>query len=144
MSRPVKLTPQEVKEDLEERAEFVRISELAENWGVSTPTIRKMLKALRQDGEPIFHNSNGIALVGKEDLVDNMELMEVVRKNFKWMYGIFAQIAYHATACKPLLPTMRRELEKSLTREEARMLLQGGVAATALGAQVLAYLDIED
>ena len=55
MSREMKVTPQEVLEELQEN-EYSTKEGLSEMFDCCVATIRSKLRVLREDGEPIIHS----------------------------------------------------------------------------------------
>ena len=137
--RPLKVTAQEIL-DLLIEYRYITVEELASLNECSKETIRNKLRELRKDGEAIIHSRNGLTLINKELLIDDEKAAHELSEYVDWMIGILKAIYRGGKPIKPLLPTMKRELNKQLSKDEKKQLLRTCASYVAL----LAYGDADD
>jgi len=138
MGRQEKVTAEEIKESLESGQHTK--SELSTIHGVCKATISNKVRRLRQDGDAIIHNQNGMLLVDKKMLIADAEVSEILRGYLNWLLRLYQCITYCATPTKPLLPTLKKVLKEKLTKDERKEL----AIDTARFRRVLDYMEIEE
>ena len=134
----MKITPQEVLELLNEH-EYLTKAELSEILSCSKDTIRSKIRTLRNDGEAIIHSNNGLSILSKE-LLKDIEKADELAAFTDWILASFKGMIKIAHPIKPLLPTMKRTLKESLTKEERKELMQSCIKVAAL----LTYAEAEE
>lgn len=131
MGRLQKITAAEVLELLEKK-DAVTISELSDIFSVAPETVRSRIRQLREDGEIIIHNSNGLFLLDKQTIETDEDMAESFRLWIFWILKIFRGLMIAAKPAQPLLPSLRRSLRESLDAEERKMLGHSCVKVKAL------------
>lgn len=132
----MKVTPQEIKEQLE--SDFYSQSELADIYNVTVQTVKNKIRKLRQDGEPIIHTQNGMVLLTRENLTDE-EISEAFRIWIDWLMNVVKGMMICAKPVRPLLPTLRRTLKDSMSPYERKELAQSCVTIKGL----LDYVEVQ-
>ena len=136
MSRPQKVTGQEILEAIQENGTITK-SELAHIFDVCNATIRKRLVELREDGEGLFHNTEGLYIM--ESITDDVD-REAFEKYLKWLLGTFKGIAKCGKVTKPLLIESKTYMREQLTKQERKMLTN----YTAQVNRILTNIELED
>ena len=136
MSRPQKVTAQEILETIEDNGS-ITCSELASIFDVCNATIRKRLSELREDGEGLFHNTSGLYIM--KSIVDDKD-REAFEKYLKWLLGTFKGIAKCGKVTKPLLLESKLYMREQLTKQERKMLTN----YTAQVNRILTNIELED
>ena len=78
--RPLKMTPQEVLEKVDEY-ESITKQELAELFKCCQSTISKRIRTLRRDNEKIFYDRQGLFIIDKVESEKDVErIIDVIRK----------------------------------------------------------------
>jgi len=129
MGRHQKLTAAEVKEHLDENVSTIGF--MADNFNVSKPTVRSRLRTLREDGNPIIHDKNGIRLISREELTD-ADIAKTAESFAKWVLSCIKGHSILAQPLKPLLPQIKRTLQLEYTPEERRELAISCIRIKAL------------
>ena len=132
----MKVTPQEIKDKLEE-GQYTQ-AELADIYDVTVQTVKNKLRKLRQDGEPIIHTSNGMCLLTRENLSDE-EISEAFRIWIDWLMNVVKGMMICAKPVRPLLPTLRKELKESMSPSERKELAHSCVTIKGL----LDYVEVQ-
>jgi homoaconitase/3-isopropylmalate dehydratase large subunit len=115
-----KVTANEVMEAIQDNGSLT-ISELMDIFSVSDSTIKSRLRELRESGESLFHDSNGLFIM---DHISTAEEKESFDKYLKWMIGAFKGLARCGKPTKPLLLESKKYLREQLTKNERKMLSQ--------------------
>ena len=136
MGRPEKVTAQEILETIQDNGS-ITVAELIEIYKVCPATIRKRLQKLRDDGESIFHNENGLFIM---ESIDNEEDRIVFEKYLKWLLGAFKGLAKCGKVTKPLLIESKRYLKESLSAQERKQLTN----YTAQVNRILSNIELEE
>jgi hypothetical protein len=137
IDRRIKVTPDEVKEKLEDSPKHITIAELSEAFDVTPETIRKKLRVLRADGETIIHDGNGICLLDSvEDLADAGMVWDFMR----WCLAVGKGITVCLVPIKQHLPQTKRLLRERMSPEERHELAASIVRVKGL----LEQAEIED
>lgn len=110
---------------------------MAEELGVSSPTIGNRVKGLVADGWPVLAGRNGYCLVEAEDITDEEEAREIERM-MRRMVAIVMRQALVAKPMKRLAARARKLLPKS--KEERGIIRRYLVQLTHL----IDFQDIED
>jgi hypothetical protein len=121
MGRLQKITAEEVLETLAEK-DHVTVSELADLYEVCPATIRSRLRELRGEGNPIIHGGNGIMLISREELENDINIAETLRTFNSWIVSMVIGMVKCSKPTQPLFPVLRKSLKESLTSEERKQL----------------------
>jgi len=133
----VKVTPEEVKQEI--KGNHLTAAQLADYFNVKRETIKRKIKSLRKDNEPIIHTEDGYILINKEWLEDDANAVKLDRYS-RWIVSTLDALRPLAQPIRPLLPQMRRTLSVNMSREERHELMQSCAKITAL----LAFTEVEE
>jgi len=133
-----KLSAKEVLDILDEEGQ-VTVNGLAKTFSVSSKTVKNRLRELRRDGECIIHDKNGILLVDKEMIQDDIEIAQSLSSWIDWILKTFSGLMICVKPATPLLPTMRKSLG-NLSKEERKMLSKSCIRIKGL----LDYVEVEE
>jgi hypothetical protein len=137
-NRKLRISPEDIKEAIDEKHSTA--IELAQKFGVCKKTIRKKIKILRMDDEPVIHTPNGYISINRKwlEVPDNASEFEVY---VRWIIAGLKALRPLANPVRPLLPQMRRTLAlDSMSKEERRDLMKASARVTAF----LAFSEVED
>ena len=121
MNNNKKLYAADVLEHLLDNGQ-ITIAGLSEYFEVSPETIRNRLRELKEDGEAIIHNKNGIMLVNRELIESDEEVADSFRIFVDWVFKSIKGVIICAKPTQPLLPALKRSLRESLSNDERRNL----------------------
>ena len=131
-----KVTAQEILDEIGNNGSLT-IGELANIFDVCRATVRSRVNELREDGEGIFHNKDGLfimkAIVEKKD-------QDAFEKYLKWLLGAFKGIAKCGKVTKPLLLESKVYMREQLTKSERKVLTN----YTAQVNRILSNIEFED
>lgn len=97
-----KVTTEQVLEYFKDNPDqWIPVSELAEYLDTSAVTVRKRLKLLKQDGEPLIHGSGGYLYL-IEGISDEM-IAEASISNARWVRGTAISLSEQAEAHKTIM-----------------------------------------
>lgn len=136
MGRPQKVTAQEILEAIQSNGNITK-AELANIFDVCNATIRSRLSELRDDGEGIFHNTEGLYIM--KSIIDDDD-REAFEKYLKWLLGTFKGLAKCGKVTKPLLLESKIYMKEQLTKQERKMLTN----YTAQVNRILTNIELED
>ena len=110
------ITCQDVLDILESTKEkLMTVDQLASELNVSDVTIKNRIRKLRLDGVKLIPTKNGIQLM---DIIKNMNDAEIMRDFLKWTVMTTHALLSTGNLAKPLLPSVRKLLKESLTKEQ--------------------------
>ena len=133
----VKVTPEEVRQEITNG--FHTAAGLADMFDVCKDTIKKKIKTLREDNEPIIHTTDGYILIDKEWLKDEDNAVALEQYTL-WIIKTLKGLRPLANPVRPLLPQMRKTLALNMSREERHELMSNCAKITAL----LAFTEVEE
>jgi biotin operon repressor len=139
MGRHQKVTAQQVRETLEENRSCT-VSNIAEEHGVTEPTIRSRVRELRASGDPIIHSRNGLSLIDKDDILEDKEIADMVRAFVDWNLKMVKAVIILSTPMKPLLPSLKKALRLEMSSDERKHLARSCIKLKAL----LDHVEVEE
>jgi hypothetical protein len=137
IDKRIKVTPAEVKETLQAAKHHMTIAELSGVHEVVAETIRKKLRTLREDGDLILHDGDGVFLL---DTVKTLDDAAMIWNYLQWALSIGRAMTICLAPTKRHLPETKRLLREKLTPEERRELAASIVHVKAL----LQQAEVED
>lgn len=100
----------------------ITVGAMAKQLNVSGDTVRKKLKVLRTDGEPLYSNGLGYHYSEK---IDTDEEAQVLREFQSYILGMSQCMALNARNTKKLMIQAARLLKVSMTPKERRLVKNG-------------------
>ena len=138
MGRKQRITPYQVLDKINGRKR-ITVSKLAELLECTPETIKKKLRTLREDGEKILFDSNGLTVLNDISGEKDIALFE---ENQNWFLKSMRGIALCAKPIRLLLPEARAYL-KALPREERKLIQNIAKEATRLD-RIADYINLEE
>lgn len=136
-----KVSAEEVMEVLQNG--FVTKASMAENFECCVDTISNRLKELREDGVAIIHGPNGLRVVEKNDVENNVDDAIAMAAVVDWWLGMIKGMQRLMIPMRPMLPTMKRTLSVNMSTEEKRELVHACAKTIALITMIDAQNEIE-
>lgn len=107
-------------------------AEIAKILGVTPPTVASRIRELREDGELIIHNGDGLILLSREMIENDEEMADAFRVWVDWIFRSLRNLIICAKPAQPLFPTLRRNVREQLTSDERKLLSQSCVKIKAM------------
>lgn len=139
MGRNPKITAAEVLEIMIGEGK-ITTAELANLFDVHPSTIRSKLRELRNDGEAIIHDQNGLMHITKEEIENDENIAESMINFINWTLRVVQGVILCAKPTRPLYPTLRRTIKETLTTDERRQLALSCVRIKGL----IDYIETEE
>ena len=102
-------------------------AKIADILGTTPQTIGNRIRELREDGELIIHNADGLVLLDKEMIENDEEMADAFRVWVDWIFGSLKNLIICAKPAQPLFPALRRSVKEQLTSDERQLLSQSCV-----------------
>lgn len=114
MGRPQKVTPLEVLDEIRDLGRTTK-QEVADRLNVCTATIGSRLKDLRDNGDPVLFDNDGLFFL---DGIESVSDIEALAKYRDWIIKTLIGTARCSKPVKPLTLEFREKFKELTTRQE--------------------------
>jgi DNA-binding Lrp family transcriptional regulator len=117
MGRRAKVQPGQVKDFLQENGNAITVAEIAKYFGICEETVRRLLRILRKEGNPIIPTREGI--LNCQEIKDEGDA-SLVKDYGVWLMALLVSLSQYASISKRPLIQARKMLELEEDRKKIR------------------------